>query len=472
MGTPSVADQGGLLPSGVRPLRPGDPTELGGHTLVGRLGSGGMGVVYLGRDPLGGLVAVKSAHRETADEELTRRFAAEADCLRRVPEGCTARLIKDGTTRTPPYLITEYVEGRSLANVVDIGGPLPPEQVHALATGVLRALAAVHRAGLVHRDLKPPNIVLTVSGPRLIDFGIAQKIGASGGPTGPETVMGSPGWISPERLNRQPGTPASDVFGWGCVAAYAATGRNPFGQGDAEELARRILTEPPDLDGVEEPLRALVAEALSKDPEARPSAEELLERLSGHGGVVALRTTADPEATSRATAATAADPAEADSEPDSGTDSGSDSPSVEPVAAASPVRRRRRRPAFVGVVVAAAAVLTAFVVTHDADHDVARTPPSGATPASPPHGKATVRASHRAPALRARSGEPRARPSTSSERPPSARPSPPSQPLPVTVPSVIEPSVPTVLKTGKGRDHGGGDGPSGSPSGGLLDGVG
>ena len=279
MGTPSAAFGDGLLPSGARPLRADDPSELGGYRLAGRLGAGGMGVVYLGRDPLDGLVAIKYAH--AADEESARRFAAEADVLRRLPEGCTTRLVRDGTARTPPYIITEYVEGRSLAHVVDTGGPLPPEQVRAFATGVLRALAAVHRAGLVHRDLKPPNVLLTVSGPRLIDFGIAQEVGASGGPTGPETVVGSPGWIPPERLRRRPATPASDVFGWGCLAAYAATGRNPYGRGDAEDLAHRILTEPPDLDGVEEPLRDLIAEALAKDPALRPSAADLLARLRG-----------------------------------------------------------------------------------------------------------------------------------------------------------------------------------------------
>src|SRR5262249_43353281 len=135
MGTSSAAHSDGLLPPGVRPLRAGDPEELGGHRLVGRLGPGGLGGGHLGRDPPGGLVAIKSAHREMAGEELTRRFAAEADCLRQVPDGCTARLIRDGTARRPPYIITEYVEGRSLAYVVDTGGPLPPEQVLAITTG-------------------------------------------------------------------------------------------------------------------------------------------------------------------------------------------------------------------------------------------------------------------------------------------------------------------------------------------------
>jgi eukaryotic-like serine/threonine-protein kinase len=435
METPSAAHDGGLLPAGVRPLRPGDPAELGGHRLVARLGSGGMGVVYLGRDPLDGLVAVKSAHGGTADAELAQRFAAEADCLRRLPEGCTARLIKDGTTRTPPYLVTEYVEGRSLAHVVDTGGPLPPEQVRAVATGVLRALAAVHRAGLVHRDVKPPNIVLTVCGPRLIDFGIAQQVGASGGPTGPETVMGSPGWISPERLNRQPAGPASDVFGWGCLAVYAATGHNPFGRADAEELARRILTEPPDLDGVEAPLRDLVAEALAKDPAARPSAEDLLARI---GGVADDR---------RAPATAEVDEAAVAVE-------GPGATSAATVAPVSGVRRHW--PALAAAGVAAVTALTAIVVTRGADHDVARTPPSG-VPSAHPDDRAAIRATQRAPMARPRSPRPITRPGVPSERH-STRPDTPSgtpSDAPVTVPSIAGPSLPAVLQSGKDKSSGG-----------------
>jgi hypothetical protein len=201
---------------------------------------------------------------------------AEAACVRRVPDAFTARLLADGTARTPPYIITSYVEGRSLADVVRKDGPLPPEQLHALAVGVGRALAAIHEAGVVHRDLKPPNVLLTPTGPRLIDFGIAHEVSAVGGPTSPGMVVGSPGWIPPERLDRQPATPASDVFGWGCLVAYAATGRNPFGEGDHDLLARRVMLEPPDLEGLDGSLRALVGEALAKHPADRPSAAELL----------------------------------------------------------------------------------------------------------------------------------------------------------------------------------------------------
>lgn len=451
MGTPSAAPDDGFLPAGVRPLRAGDPEELGGHRLVGRLGSGGMGVVYLGRDPLDGLVAIKTAHGHAADAELARRFAAEADCLRRLPEGCTSRLVKDGTTRTPPYLVIEYVEGRSLAHVVDTGGPLPPEQVRAVATGVLRALAAVHRAGLVHRDIKPPNVVLTVSGPRLIDFGIAQEIGASGGPTGPETVMGSAGWIPPERLNRQAATPASDVFGWGCLVVYAATGNNPFGHADADELARRIVAEPPELDGIDGPLRDLVAEALSKDPATRPSAEELLARISGDAvarepaeAVEPVETVESGEAFDSFEAVEAVGPvesAEAAEEPE-GADVASD---AEP-ALASPVRRRW--PALAAAGVAVVTALTVVLLTRGADHDVAHTPASIA-PSATRSGGGTVPATRPALELGRRSGRPSVRPSTPfGQR--STHPGTPSDP-PLIVPSLIDPSLPPVLTDGKGK---------------------
>ncbi|GAB3986603.1 hypothetical protein GCM10029978_102570 [Actinoallomurus acanthiterrae] len=284
METFSASGLGGptVVASGVLPLEIDDPVSIGGHSLVARLGSGGMGVVYLGRDQNGRLVAVKTARPEDADDPDVRlRFQSEANCARRVPAGWTARVLADGTAERPPYLVTEYVDGPSLAHIVDTDGPLRPEQLRALATGVARALAAIHGAGLVHRDLKPANVLLTPTGPRIIDFGIAQRLPASGGPTKDGVVMGSPGWIPPERLTGRPATSASDVFGWGCLVAYAGTGRNPFGQGDGDEVAGRTIHDPPDLDGLHEPLRPLVTEALAKDPAERPRTAELLARLGG-----------------------------------------------------------------------------------------------------------------------------------------------------------------------------------------------
>lgn len=443
MVAPSPVDAGGLLPPGVRPLRANDPPEIAGYALAGRLGSGGMGVVYLGRDPLGGLVAVKAAHGRTAEDEPARRLAAEAACLRRVPEGYTARLISDGTRHRPPYVVTEYVEGRSLADVVDTGGPLPPEQVRAIATGVLRALAAVHGAGLVHRDLKPPNVVLTVAGLRVIDFGIAQEVGASGGPTEPGSMVGSPGWIPPERLRRNPAVPASDVFAWGCLVAYAGTGRHPFGPCDADELARRILDEEPGLDGVEEPLRGLVAGALAKDPAARPTAEELLTRLRG-GESVAVRP-------AQAVAAVAAN-------------AGPERPGD----ASMPVVRRRYRRAVAGAVVTAAAVLLGVIVTTAADHDAPRARSTTGPSVPSPGDHATTRATHRAPVMAPQVVGPQATTSTPSARPahPTTAPSGSSSSAPVDLPTLVAPSLPDVLHRGKGSktNNKGGKGGGGGPA--------
>jgi predicted Ser/Thr protein kinase len=382
-----------VFPSGVRPLELEDPAEIGGHPLAGRLGSGGMGVVYLGHDRHGRFVAVKAAHTETTgDDEVRRRFRAEAACARRVPPACTARLLVDGTDQTPPYIISEYVEGRSLEHVVDNDGPLPPEQLHALATGVARGLAAIHWVGLIHRDLKPANVLLTPTGPRVIDFGIAQQIPASGGVTGTGMVVGSPGWIPPERLTRSPATPASDVFGWGCLIAYAGTGRNPFGQGDSDEVARRTIGGPPDLDGLDDSLRRLVEATLAKDPAERPSAGELLARLSPAGPL------ADPEPRGRSAT------------------------KVTPV----PARRRRVKALAAGsAAVAVAATLTAVVVT-DADRTVRRKP-GGAAVAPPALAAETDR-----PAA------PRARPSAREHTNPASMPGgspvthPPARTVPVT----------------------------------------
>ena len=196
-------------PSGVLPLTAGDPVETGGYSLVGRLGSGGMGIVYLGRAEDGGLAAVKIADgRSAGDEEVHARFRAEAACLARVPAHCTARLLLDGTEESPPYIITEYIAGRSLREAVERDGPLPADQLAALAKGVAGKLAAIHEAGLLHRDLKPANVLLAPTGPRIIDFGIARPVAASGGPTGVGMVVGTVGWIAPERLSHRPASTA------------------------------------------------------------------------------------------------------------------------------------------------------------------------------------------------------------------------------------------------------------------------
>ncbi|MBE1530273.1 serine/threonine-protein kinase [Actinomadura algeriensis] len=258
----------------IRPLEPADPRVVGGHPLLGRLGSGGMGTVYLGTDPeSGGRVAVKTIHPHLArDPSYRRRFKDEAYLASRVASFCTARVLAQGEENGRPYLVTDYVGGVSLHDRLAANGPLPPADLHGVAVGVASALAAIHAAGLVHRDLKPANVMLTLSGCRVIDFGIAGSQDARGaGRSG--KVLGTPGWMAPEILVGGAATPAADIFAWGCLIAHAGTGRMPFG---GEPATLRVTTGEPDLDGLPDTLVPAVRSALAKNPAARPTAADLL----------------------------------------------------------------------------------------------------------------------------------------------------------------------------------------------------
>jgi eukaryotic-like serine/threonine-protein kinase len=239
-------------------------------------------------------VAVKTALAEKADPAgVRRRLRTEAACARRLPSFCTVELLVDGTDQTRPYLISDYVEGPSLEQFVDDVGPLEPPQVKAVAVAVAKALAAVHRAGLIHGDLKPAHVLLAADGPRLIDFGIAQEIPAAGGSAEIGAVADSPGWMAPERATGGPVGPAADVFGWGCLVRYAATGRSPFAEVDADGPGWQTVPEPAELNAWDEPLRGLVKAALANDPADRPTADHLASRL---GAVDRDPTARTPEA--------------------------------------------------------------------------------------------------------------------------------------------------------------------------------
>ncbi|MFI7444405.1 serine/threonine-protein kinase [Nonomuraea indica] len=266
----------------VRELHRGEPRELAGYRLVGRLGDGGQGSVYLGEDPTGRRVAVKVLHaRLLGDERARRRFLRECVLAGKVAAFCTARVLDSGLVAGRPYIVSEYVPGPSLRELVSREGPRRGGGLERLAVGTVAALGAIHRAGIVHRDFKPGNVLIGPDGPRVIDFGIATAVEAG---TSGSAVVGTPAYMSPEQIAGEPATAASDMFGWAATMAYAATGRAPFAGGSIPAVMHRVLTAEPDLSRVGEPLRSLLAACLAKDPAARPSAAGVLDALMDGGG--------------------------------------------------------------------------------------------------------------------------------------------------------------------------------------------
>ncbi|MEU9531755.1 serine/threonine-protein kinase [Streptomyces sp. NPDC048213] len=287
------ADNEDYLDGGIKPLTPSDPARIGPYLLLGRLGAGGMGRVYLARSDGGRTVAVKVVHPEhVADPQFRGRFRREVEAARSVGERWTAPVLDAAPDAEFPWVATGYVPGLSLEQVVRGHGALPAASVQALATGLLHALKDIHAAGIVHRDLKPSNVMLTMEGPKVIDFGIARAIGTAVESllTSTNMMIGTPGFMAPEQVHGESAVPKSDVFTLGCVLTYAATGTLPFGHGASNQHAimYRIAEAEPELDRVRDAdLKALIARLLVKPIGERPSVDQLLAEPGRESGPVA-----------------------------------------------------------------------------------------------------------------------------------------------------------------------------------------
>jgi serine/threonine protein kinase len=258
---------------------------------MARLGSGGMGVVYLGQGPDGRQVAVKVLRPEYADDpEFRARFEREVSALERVRNRYTVRVLDADTNSATPFLATQFADGPSLTEQVQASGPLHPDAVVMLASALAEALAAIHAAGVTHRDLKPSNVLLTNAGPMVIDFGIAQ-IADTVSITRTGMAVGSPGYMAPEQVTGHAGREA-DIYTWALMVSYAASGQPPFGGGPTAAILHRILSEEPDISAVPPRLMPLVRAALNKEPQGRPTAVDLLRELSP-GAAAGMATAVD-----------------------------------------------------------------------------------------------------------------------------------------------------------------------------------
>ncbi|TDC87727.1 serine/threonine-protein kinase [Actinomadura sp. 7K507] len=366
--------------AGVGPLLPDDPARLGRYELVGRLGEGGQSVVYLGRRDDGAQAAVKLLRdRLSRDPEWRARFERELGMIGRVAGFCTAQVVDADVSGDLPYVVSEYVPGPSLSGLVNEQGPRTGTDLDRLAIGTVTALAAIHRAGILHRDFKPSNVLMGPDGPRVIDFGIARVIGSSSAKA--SGVVGTPSYMAPEQVaDGELGT-GVDMFTWAATMVFAATGRHPFGNDTISAVFQRILHYEPDMSALPESLRGAVASCLAKDPAMRPEAQQVLLNLLG-GEVRAERG-------DDGTLTTGADFARTPPAPPTvgrpgrlaGTDSGT-GPAPQPLTV--PPRRRRR---VLGVAAAVLAPLlalavggTAWALLSDGSDDPARASAAAAAP--------------------------------------------------------------------------------------------
>lgn len=273
----------------MQPLEAGEPLSIGAYRLLGRLGAGGMGRVYLGRSAGGRTVAVKVVHPHFAlDEQFRARFRREVDAARRIGAQWTAPVLDADPDAPVPWVATGYVAGPPLSAAVTEHGPLPEHAVRTLGAGLSEALAAVHRQGLIHRDVKPSNVLLALDGPRLIDFGIARAIDATASLTSTGVSVGSPGYMAPEQIRGLEISGAADIFSLGAVLAYAATGAAPFLGDSSAVLLYKVVHEEPELGDLEGGLREIIGSCLAKDPALRPTPAELARELAPDGAAVAV----------------------------------------------------------------------------------------------------------------------------------------------------------------------------------------
>ncbi|MGC5284836.1 protein kinase domain-containing protein [Micromonospora sp. DT231] len=280
-----MSELAGAPVPGLTKLWTHDPVTAGPYRLVGRLGAGGQGVVYLGEDDAGDRVAVKMVNVDLSDPRARSQFVKEIAAARRVAPFCTAQVLFAEVDGDRPYVVSEFIEGLTLHRHVRERGPVTGNALHRLAVGTVTALAAIHSAGVVHCDLKPDNVVLGEDGPRVIDFGIARALGVTD--TATSRVMGTTAYMAPERFRNDAVGPPCDVFAWAATIAFAAGGRPPFGNDSLFAVMHRVLNDPPELPALPPVLDELIRECLAKDPADRPAAERVLVRLLRQDGRVA-----------------------------------------------------------------------------------------------------------------------------------------------------------------------------------------
>ena len=268
---------------GPESLRPSDPASFGEYSVTGRLGKGGQGIVYLAEDPDGEEVAVKVLNDQwSQDTDLRKRFEKEVRAAQKVASFCTAAIIDAQLDSDPPYVVSEFVPGKDLQETIAKGATQKGSRLQRLAVSTATALVAIHKAGIVHRDFKPGNVLLGPDGPRVIDFGIARV--DDGTATMTNSIVGTPSYMAPEQIEGRGITDKCDIFAWGCVIAFASTGKAPFGADTVPAVVHRVVSAPPELDGMDEDLRPIVESCLDKNPDNRPNAQTLLMRLLGHDG--------------------------------------------------------------------------------------------------------------------------------------------------------------------------------------------